>query len=750
MISNKSLRWLVLLTTFVLLSRVQILHAQAIGASGELKWLRINSLHSYFSEQGSEAETGGTERRNVTFTWPGEYGIIQSTMRSKGMWLGCTDYYDSKVDKVFQYLVTNVGPKPNEYSERPIFDAEEFKLIGRFDHPAVYVDGESATTNSLYDVLDGIDKNLIADRMIVVKNHTSIGVTVTKRVYAFTQQYHDNYYIYDYVLKNTGIIDNQGTENPQQIKDLWFYLTYRYALSGESVYDDVTTGERLGWGIDNSSWGRNVVNDVVGTNPNDPNFEFRAHFAWYGPHSQRPLDLEDDWGCPNEEEDGIMAAAKFVGHMALHADKSPQDPSDDPYQPRTTHYINSDSDVAQRASTQYDEVFMTNRYTTMNMGHAERTQAEEVELSGQAANDWGPGIGGTTSVQGFGPYTLDLGDSIHIVVAGGVAGISREKNREVGGNWLQYYKGTGTPTLVMPNGSTTSNHTEYKKAWVWTCKDSIMETFRRADQNYQSGYSIPQPPPPPNEFSVTSGGDRIRLSWSDNATSWPNFDGYVIYRSEGNVMVPKTEYKKIYECNGSDVVHTYDDTSAVRGFDYYYYIRSKDNGSQNIIEPGKPLMSGMFWTLTSKPAYLRRMAGTAIEQVRVVPNPYDIRARMWQFGADFQYDRIAFYEIPPMCKLKIFTERGDLIWEKYHDDGSGDELWDSMTSSRQIIVSGIYILYVEVTEDYFALDNIYANRDIYDPHTKELIAREGDLLYNKGEQVFKQGESVYRKFVVIR
>jgi hypothetical protein len=89
-------------------------------------------------------------------------------------------------------------------------------------------------------------------------------------------------------------------------------------------------------------------------------------------------------------------------------------------------------------------------------------------------------------------------------------------------------------------------------------------------------------------------------------------------------------------------------------------------------------------------------AGSMLEQVRVVPNPYDIRSRAFQFGAQSQYDRIAFYGLPPICKLMIFTERGDKIWVKDHLNGTGDELWDSQTSSGQIIASGIYLLYVEV------------------------------------------------------
>jgi hypothetical protein len=126
-----------------------------------------------------------------------------------------------------------------------------------------------------------------------------------------------------------------------------------------------------------------------------------------------------------------------------------------------------------------------------------------------------------------------------------------------------------------------------------------------------------------------------------------------------------------------------------------------------------------------------------------------MRARAVQYGEDFQYDRISFFGLPAICTLKIFTERGDLIWEKYHDDGSGDEIWNSQTRSGQIVVSGIYILYVEVTEDTYAQEDIIATHDIVQDNG-EIMFHEGELMYQKGELVFHDGESIYRKFVVIR
>jgi len=87
-------------------------------------------------------------------------------------------------------------------------------------------------------------------------------------------------------------------------------------------------------------------------------------------------------------------------------------------------------------------------------------------------------------------------------------------------------------------------------------------------------------------------------------------------------------------------------------------------------------------------------------------------------------DRLAFYGLPGFCTIRIYTERGDLVETIDHQDGSGDELWSSITEARQIIVSGLYIAHIEVT------------RNITDEET-------GEVFYRKGEQT-------YRKFVVIR
>jgi hypothetical protein len=157
----------------------------------------------------------------------------------------------------------------------------------------------------------------------------------------------------------------------------------------------------------------------------------------------------------------------------------------------------------------------------------------------------------------------------------------------------------------------------------------------------------------------------------------------------------------------------------------------------------------MLLTLTTIPAHLLRPAGNLLGEVRVVPNPYDIRSRAYQFGDQFQYDRITFYGVPPKCKLKIYTENGTLIWEATHTNGSGDEIWDSKTSSGQVVVSGIYILYVEVTEDIIASEDKIAKYDILDENLHTMYSQ-GQKMFSKGDKLYSAGQSTFRKFVVIR
>jgi hypothetical protein len=205
------------------------------------------------------------------------------------------------------------------------------------------------------------------------------------------------------------------------------------------------------------------------------------------------------------------------------------------------------------------------------------------------------------------------------------------------------------------------------------------------------------------------------LQWSSSAETWPNFNGYLLYRAETKT---DTTFELIGSCDKNNVIHSFDDVTAKRGFNYFYYIQTKDDGSTNDIQPGVPLVSSMFYTMTNVGASLRRPASNTLSAIRVVPNPYNVKAKSIQFGTNKSIEnQITFFGLPPFCTIKIFTETGDLIQTLNHVNGSGDEKWNSLTSSSQIVVSGLYIAYFEVTQD-----------------TPE----------------FKKGENTFRKFIIIR
>jgi hypothetical protein len=673
----------------------------------ETKWIAIGNLQNWYSNTGAEREVG---RRGLTsdqqdgLRWPALYNF-QDTQAAKALWIGTTNYNDPlAAGKNFAFKVVHNGPRVlNEQSE---FMPVEFKYYGKFEHPNVTVDGVPASNIIADDLVDEIDENLVSDRMLYARVNTGIGVTLTRKIYAFSQQNHDNYFIYDYVFKNTGIIDKEGTVVSQTLTGVVFYFQYRYAPTREiGPYG-------FGFAPQSTSWGHSTMNDVRGEDPNssDP---FRAEFSWLGRHSQEAANLI---GGPNAAGKGLLGAVQFVGNVVLHADTSPTISDDDPNQPTTTYYLGSD-DAITSDNDQFNSSKMTDEYAAMTRGDAAIRHADAV--GDGFADVFGGTPGGYSHAQGFGPYTMAPGDSIHIVLAEGVNGLRRELAYSIGAEWLN------GGAFILPNGGTAANADAFKNAWVMTGRDSLFQTFERAIATYQNNLVVPSPPPAPSQFDVNSGGDRITLTWASNAESAPGFVGYKVYRA---IQKPDTTYDLIFSCGpgtpNPEIVNEYEDRSPQRGFEYYYYISSFDDGSTNIAHPGVALESSKFFTLTNEPAFLKRPPGKSLSEIRVVPNPFNISAREIQYGITGGANSLKFFNLPPTCRIKIYTERGDLVETIDHLDKSGDEEWKSVTSSRQTVVSGLYIAYIEVLDD---------DRD-----------------EETGKLRFKKGESTFVKFIIIR
>ncbi len=144
----------------------------------------------------------------------------------------------------------------------------------------------------------------------------------------------------------------------------------------------------------------------------------------------------------------------------------------------------------------------------------------------------------------------------------------------------------------------------------------------------------------------------------------------------------------------------------VNGLQYFYTVVAYD--------PDKPEM-GLFSIESARSNYRKTLEGApdaviprpaavmdgddpnsgSVDNVKVVPNPYKGTAK---FESRYE-DRIAFFYLPPRCKISIFTMTGDLVDELYHEDAtSGAEYWDLVSRNNQKVVSGLYIYAVETPD----------------------------------------------------
>lgn len=646
-----------------------------------VKWMSAGSLHNWYSEIGSEIEEGFIKRQQYGLQWPALYAN-QDIQAAKALWIGSTNFTD-ETGKTYPHKVVHVGPRVTGAGE---FFPMGFELISQFEPPQVFVDFDISEDKSVE--IDKVDPNLFADRLIVNHTNNQLGISMTRRIFQFSQPYHDNYIISEYTFKNTGNVDSDPEiELPNKtLTGVYFFYQFRLAVCANTRY---VIGNGTGWGM-------NTMIDSRGDGPtntaNDPvNENFRAQFVWHGkfPPFSGSGNVKDNIGGPiytnainvaAGDTVGRLGAYQFAGVVTLHADVSATDKNDDPNQPATTSWEGSDEPQTSNNDA-YNETNMTKEYAWMTRGHKSPRHSLAVEpsgLTGFLSPTGDPALGtpgGFSFTNGYGPYTLGPGDSITIVFAEAVSGISRELATETG---IKYKQGQISALQ--------------KNQVVFQSRDSLFQTFRRAIANYQSGYNIPKPPLPPKMFNVNGLGDRIALSW-ETYDDPGNIEGFEIYRAVGKY---DSAYTLIATVGPAE--RSYDDITPIRGLSYYYYIVSVgsavDNDGTGLTPSGK-LRSSRYYTQTYNPAILKRQAGTNMDDIRVVPNPYNISADGSLGFGDLARNRLFFFNIPGRCNIKIYSELGELIDTIEHTDGSGDQAWDSITSNGQIVVSGIYIAVIE-------------------------------------------------------
>ena len=670
-----------------------------INAQYKNLWMSAGSLHNWYSEIGCEIEEAFVANQQYGMQWPANYRS-QDMQAARGWWVGCKNFTDEN-GVVNDYKVVTVGPRnPAFFAAVPV----QMELVGKFEPTIVTVDGVTSSGKDV--VIDRYDDTMPWDRMIINKVATKLGVTMERKIFEFSQQYNDNYIVYEYTFTNTGDTDGDTTkiELPNNtINDFYTYWTYRNAVNASVRY---VIGNSTGWG-------KNTMNDARGdgVKPDPIGQQFRAQFSWHGFTTEKtsavPTDI-DNIGGPmfslgtdalkwNAKSDtvGRLGGTQFLGVATLYADKSATEKVDDINQPSTTSYVDSDSPLLLAGMNSLNSTENQNRYDMMSKGHQSPRHADAVEPSGDFAKqkvnpNIGGGTGGMSFNNGYGPYTLGPGESIKIVMVEAAAGMNRADQLKYGKIYKEAYYAAGTDQTQKDAAAYAKNTLVINKG-----VDSLFTTFGRAKDNFLSGWNIPSPPRPPTTFQVNSGGDRIQLNWTTDGSDPNPPTGFRIYRALGDYYA---DYTMIAEVGAG--AQSYDDLNLIRGFNYFYYMTAVGPDQPvGTSTPAGRLESSRFYTQTFNAANLQRPPEENMNKIRVVPNPYIINADLSvRFPGTQDEDKIAFYNIPGECTIRIYTELGELIKTIEHTNGSGDAYWLSVTSSNQFVVSGIYIAVVTNTQ----------------------------------------------------
>jgi hypothetical protein len=585
----------------------------------------------------------------------------------------------------------------------------------RYTPPAIIVDGFHLEDPYPRDETEEVNPDRIpgtADAMLESWIQTDLGIVIHQRVLGWSQARHDDYLIYEWTFKNTGNRDlDEEIELPDQTIDSLYF--------GRSMNVPVGGGRGKG---------RPAWYSAYGERPGDSLRIIYAYDYWQ-------LDIDyDDFGDAHTSPTAFshLRNPDWFGEVTAHVDSSCNDRSDNPIQPQMTSYAHQRhriySEDSYDETGEYYDLFVHGHHIhpDYNTPYMEGTwpgthHCLRMDEQGNASPWDFPWFKNTAcAFWSYGPFEIPPGDSIRIVWASVMGSISPKTAWQVGKAWANgecEWEGDYKLSPVVdsnPELAPTDND-KAKDSWITTGRDSLFKNAMAAYWNAQHNYQVPIPPPAPS-VEVFSMPDKILIKWGNESENAADLAGYRIYRAKGTYYYTEEggqvigDWEQIAEVGSG--TRLYEDMDAERGVAYYYHVAAFDDGSHPEVPAdsrggvhGEPesLESGRFINYMTQPAYLTRPAGEDLSDIRVVPNPFHIKAGRLQYPG--QPDKIMFLNLPPFCKIKIYNLSGDLIRTIEHTDGSGDEPWATptgeyfqTTENNQIPVSGLYIARVETPD----------------------------------------------------
>ena len=684
---------------------------ESLSQTEDPLWLDIGDLHNLYVPGGATLEG---DMNNLGMQWPANLRLSGHT-RSEAFWIGIKNWTDEEGGQ-HEYKVLRNGPRiiTDEYITL------EHRLVSRWPETVVRVHGEFGGRNE--QVIDDIDPDLPADRMIVSRIRTALGIEVERKAYAFSNSYHDDYHIIERTFINTGNTDEDDELElfGQRIEAAYFFNIWRWAGRVQAANHSIQAQQ----------WGKYNMIDVVGDGNEQYPVDFTAIYSWagYDPAFTQwnnlgsPMIEPAEFSAPTGTI-GRLAGMSMQGLMILHADNSTVDRRYDPsVQPRTLGFVDSDDAFISGtvpARDFYELVILSRENPSIVEGGASRMYphyADRIEPGGifwEPSRDASQGKqGGHGATIGYGPYNMEMNEQVRIVEAIVADGLSYEAATEIGKAYKRSATDDNTMIAYDANGdgqisdapfdySTNGNGGERltKNQWFLTTRDSMFFSMQLAQQvwnksNEMSEYLFDATPLPPQSFEVTSTQEAITLRWETHIGA-PDPVSWEVYRTAE--YLDNQPYEFLAELPGSDRV--LEDTEVVENVNYFYYIQAvgepttPDSLGITGTPSGAPYKSSLYHTQTYIPA---RLASTVevppigAQFGQNSPNPFD------------QFTTIPYaINGPDFVKITVVDLLGreviTLLDDFFEVDFADDIVWDGRDTGGRLVPSGVYYCQVITT-----------------------------------------------------
>ncbi|HET6566775.1 MAG TPA: hypothetical protein VFG50_02350, partial [Rhodothermales bacterium] len=392
------------------------------------KWLDIGDFQSNYVQLGANCETG-----TCTAPQGWEHPAIQRNSvqsRAEGFWIGTTDWTDMNGDP-HDYFVSRTGPRTAGVDVGfPISS----KLYSKWPDISVKVDGLDSYNHIA--VVDSVDPNLPADRVVETIWNQLPGITAKRRVYAYGNRYQDEYQIAEYFFTNTGNTDDDPEPElaDQTLHGVEFMWLFRWRGS-EQASQQASAGQ---------VWGKFNMIDVVGDGHSTFPVDFTAVYAWYGYEPGFDNHGFTNIGMPlveayntdfvsSADTVGRLSGSDMDGQMTLYAPNSATDPTFDiANQPSSIGYYDQDGALMSDGHGQNEYYNLV-----MDVGRVQPTYAELIQPNGEFWNptadaSGGKSQGGFAPTVTYGPYEMAPGETIHIVMVFSADGMPYKAQVEIG------------------------------------------------------------------------------------------------------------------------------------------------------------------------------------------------------------------------------------------------------------------------------------------------------------------------------